>query len=249
MSQKLSGKVAIVTGSATGIGAAIARALSAEGASVVVNYNTNQVGAESVVAEIKKAGGNAVAVGADTTKRASAQAIVDAAIKNFGQLDILVNNTGVHESAPVQDVDEELFRHVFETNVLSTMLVTSAALSHLNAGSSIINVGSVTTHYALLESSIYTASKAAIDGYTTIAANELGPRGIRVNTLKPGLTATERSIANGIPDSDWAKGFTSRTPLGRLGTPDEIAKAAVFLASDDSAFVTGVHLLVAGGLR
>lgn len=249
MSQKLAGKVAIVTGASTGIGAAIARALGAEGASVVVNYNTDQAGAEIVVADIKKAGGDAVAIGANIAKKESAQAVVDRAIDYFGQLDIVVNNAGRHEVATVEDFDEELYRRTFETNVLGTMLVTAAAVKHLKTGASIINLGSVTTHFSMPGSSVYTASKAAIDGYTSVLANELGPRGIRVNALKPGLTATEKAVANGIPDSDFATGFISRTPLGRLGTTDEIARTAVFLASDDSAFVNGVHLLVAGGLR
>ncbi len=248
MSQKLTGKVAIVTGSSTGIGAAIARALAAEGASVVVNYNTNQAGAEAVVADIKKAGGDATSIGANVAKKASAQAIVDATIETFGQLDILVNNAGTYAFAPIDDdFDEEVYRRLFDTNVLGTMLVTAAAVKQLKAGASIINIGSATTHLALPTSSVYTASKAAIDGYTSTLANELGPRGIRVNTLKPGLTATEAAVANGTTVSDLATYFISRTPLGRLGTTDEMGRVAVFLASDDSAFVTGEHLMVNGG--
>jgi 3-oxoacyl-[acyl-carrier protein] reductase len=249
MSKKLTGKVAIVTGSSTGIGAAIARALAAEGASVVVNYNSDQVGADAVVADIKKAGGDAITIGASVTKKASAQAIVDAAITTFGRLDILVNNAGMHTFGTVEEVTEEQFHQEFELNVLGTMLVTAAAVQHLKAGASIINIGSLAARFPMPGNSVYTASKAAIDGYTSILAQEMGPRGIRANALNPGLTATERVIANGYVGSDFANAITSRTALGRLGKTEELAKVAVFLASDDSSFVTGEHLHVNGGAR
>ncbi|CAN7608481.1 glucose 1-dehydrogenase [Bosea sp. LjRoot90] len=249
MSKKLAGKVAIVTGSSTGIGAAIARALATEGASVVVNYNSDQVGADAVVADIKKAGGDAITIGASVTKKASAQAIVDAAITTFGRLDILVNNAGMHTFGTVEEVTEEQFHQEFELNVLGTMLVTAAAVQHLKAGASIINIGSLAARFPMPGNSVYTASKAAIDGYTSVLAQELGPRGIRANALNPGLTATERVIANGYVGSDFANAITSRTPLGRLGKTEELGKVAVFLASDDSSFITGEHLNVNGGAR
>jgi 3-oxoacyl-[acyl-carrier protein] reductase len=249
MPKKLTGKVAIVTGSSTGIGAAIARALAAEGASVVVNYNSDEVGADAVVADIKKAGGDAITIGASVTKKASAQAIVDAAITTFGRLDILVNNAGMHTFGTVEEVTEEQFHQEFELNVLGTMLVTAAAVQHLKAGASIINIGSLAARFPMPGNAVYTASKAAIDGYTSILAQELGPRGIRANALNPGLTTTERMIANGYVGSDLANAITSRTALGRLGTPEDLAKVAVFLASDDSSFISGEHLNVNGGVR
>jgi 3-oxoacyl-[acyl-carrier protein] reductase len=249
MSKKLTGKVAIVTGSSTGIGAAIARALAAEGASVVVNYNSDQVGADAVVADIKKAGGDAITIGASVTKKASAQAIVDAAITTFGRLDILVNNAGMHTFGTVEEVTEEQFHQEFELNVLGPMLVTAAAVQHLKAGASIVNIGSLAARFPMPGNSVYTASKAAIDGYTSVLAQELGPRGIRANALNPGLITTERMIANGYVGSDLANAITSRTALGRLGTPEDLAKVAVFLASDDSSFISGEHLNVNGGVR
>lgn len=249
MSKKLTGKVAIVTGSSTGIGAAIARALAAEGASVVVNYNSDEVGADAVVADIKKAGGDAIAIGASVTKKVSAQAIVDAAITTFGRLDILVNNAGMHTFGTVEEVTEEQFHQEFELNVLGTMLVTAAAVQHLKAGASIINIGSLAARFPMPGNAVYTASKAAVDGYTSILAQELGPRGIRANALNPGLTTTERMVANGYVGSDLANAITSRTALGRLGTPEDLAKVAVFLASDDSSFISGELLNVNGGVR
>ena len=249
MSGKLHNKVAIVTGASNGIGAGIAKALATAGASVVINYNSNKAGGEAVVSSITLAGGNATAVGADISTKAGADHLIDAAIKHYGQLDIVVNNAGVAEAVPFEDFSEEAYRRLFDTNVLGTMLVTAAALKHLKTGASIINIGSVATHFAPSGMAVYTATKGAIDGFTSVLANELGPRGIRVNALKPGMTATERVVAAGVPDSDFAKTFLARTPLGRFGTTMEMGKAAVFLASDDSSFITGDHLLVAGGLR
>jgi 3-oxoacyl-[acyl-carrier protein] reductase len=249
MAKKLASKVAIVTGSSDGIGAAIAKALAAAGASVVVNYNSNKAGGEAVVAAIKQGGGNAVAIGADISRKDPAQSLVAAAMATYGRLDILVNNAGVADFVPFDDFTEDLYRRIFDTNVLGTFLVTAAALKHLGKGASIINIGSVATHFAPPGSAVYTATKSAIDGFTSVLANELGPRGIRVNALKPGMTATEKSVAADITESDFAKAFIAQTPLGRLGTTQEMGNAAVFLASEDSSFITGDHMLVAGGLR
>ena len=245
---KLTGKVAIVTGASKGIGAAIAKSLAAAGASVVVNYASSKTGAESVVAEIDTAGGKAVAVHGDVSRAADAQAIVDAAIKQFGRLDILVNNSGVYGFSPLESITEEDFHRHFNVNVLGLLLTTQAASKHLGEGSSIINIGSVVTRITPPGSAVYTGTKGAVDAITGVLAKELGPKKIRVNALNPGLTITEGTHTAGIAGSDFEKDAVSKTPLGRAGRPDDIAKAAVFLASDDSGWVTGEMLRVGGGI-
>ncbi|WP_029605351.1 glucose 1-dehydrogenase [Kozakia baliensis] len=246
---KLSGKVAIVTGASKGIGAGIAKALAAEGAAVVVNYASSKTGADKVVAAITDAGGKAVAVQGDVSRKADAQAIVDAAINQFGQLDILVNNSGVYEFATIEEITEEHFHRLFNINVLGTLLTTQAAVHHLSAGSSIINISSVASRLTLPGSAVYSGTKGAIDVITGSLARELGPKQIRVNAINPGLVETEGTQSAGVSGSDMEKGIIAQTPLGRTGQIQDIAPVAVFLASDDSRWVTGETLITSGGLR
>ena len=246
---KLTGKVAIVTGASKGIGAAIAKSLAAAGASVVVNYASSKTGAESVVAEIGAAGGKAVAVHGDVSRAADAQAIVDAAIKQFGRLDILVNNSGVYGFSPLESITEEDFHRHFNVNVLGLLLTTQAASKHLGEGSSIINIGSVVTRITPPGSAVYTGTKGAVDAITGVLSRELGPRKIRVNALNPGMIETEGTHAAGCIGSDFEAGAVAQTPLGRIGQPNDIASIAVFLASDDSYWLTGEQLLAGGGVR
>jgi 3-oxoacyl-[acyl-carrier protein] reductase len=246
---KLKGKVAIVTGASKGIGAAIAKSLAAEGASVVVNYASSKSGADAVVAEIGAAGGKAVAVQGDVSKSAEAQGIVDAAIQHFGKLDILVNNSGVYGFAPLESITEEDFHRHYNINVLGLLLTTQAAARHLGEGGSIINIGSVVTRITPPGSAVYTGTKGAVDAITGVLSRELGPRKIRVNALNPGMIETEGAHSAGIIGSDMHTGIVGQTPLGRIGQPNDIASIAVFLASDDSAWLTGEQLLAGGGLR
>jgi 3-oxoacyl-[acyl-carrier protein] reductase len=246
---KLKGKVAVVTGASKGIGAAIAKALAAEGASVIVNYASSKEGAEKVVSGITAAGGKAVAVGGDVSKAAEAQAMIAAAIKNYGRLDILVNNSGVYEFAPLEAVTEDSFHRMFNINVLGLLLVTQAAVKHLGAGASIINIGSGASRITPPSSAVYTATKGAVDAITGVLARELGPKKIRVNSINPGVVETEGTHSGGFIGSDFEKGVVAQTPLGRTGQPGDIAPVAVFLASDDSAWLTGEQLLATGGLR
>ncbi|HEX7803834.1 MAG TPA: glucose 1-dehydrogenase [Pseudoxanthomonas sp.] len=246
---KLKGKVAIVTGASKGIGAAIAASLAAEGASVVVNYASSQAGADAVVAGINAAGGKAVAVRGDVSKQADAQAIVDAAIKQFGRLDILVNNSGVYGFAPLEDITEEDFHRHFNVNVLGLLLTTQAAAKHLGEGSSIINIGSVVARITPPGSAVYTGTKGAVDAITGVLSRELGGRKIRVNALNPGMIETEGTHTAGFIGSDFETGTAAQTPLGRIGQPSDIASIAVFLASDDSYWLTGEQLFASGGMR
>jgi len=246
---KLKGKVAVVTGASKGIGAAIAKSLADEGASVVVNYASSKSGAEAVVKAITEAGGKAVSVRGDVSKAAEAQGIIDAAIENFGRLDILVNNSGVYEFAPIEAVTEERFHKIFNINVLGTILTTQAAVKHLGEGASIINIGSGVSRLTPANSTIYTGTKGAIDAITGVLARELGPRKIRVNAINPGVVETEGTKAGGFIGSDFEKDFVAQTPLGRTGKVGDIAPIAVFLASDDSAWLTGEQLLATGGVR
>jgi len=246
---KLKGKVALVTGASKGIGAGIAKSLAAEGASVVVNYASSKAGADAVVAEIGAAGGTAVAVHGDVSKPADAKAIVDAAVKQFGRLDILVNNSGVYAFAPIEDVTEEDFHRHFNVNVLGLLLTTQAAVKHLGEGSSIINIGSVASRITPPGSAVYTGTKGAVDAITGVLSRELGPRKIRVNALNPGMIETEGTRSAGIIGSDFESGTVAQTPFGRVGQPSDIASIAVFLASDDSYWLTGEQLFAGGGLR
>jgi 3-oxoacyl-[acyl-carrier protein] reductase len=246
---RLAGKVAVVTGASKGIGAAIAKSFAAEGASVVVNYASSKAGARTVVDSITAAGGKAVAVGGDVSNAAEAQGIIDAAIKNYGRLDILVNNSGVYEFAPIESFSEEKFHRMFNINVLGTLLTTQAALRYIGEGGSIINIGSVVSRLTPPASSIYTASKGAIDAITGVLARELGPKKIRVNAINPGMVETEGTHSAGLLNSDFETAAVAQTPLGRVGRPEDIASVAVFLASDDSAWLTGEKILAGGGLR
>jgi 3-oxoacyl-[acyl-carrier protein] reductase len=246
---KLAGKVAVVTGASKGIGAAIATALAAEGAAVVVNYASSKEGADAVVDRIKAAGGRAVAVRGDVSKQAEAEAIVDAAVQQFGRLDILVNNSGVYGFAPLQDITEADFHRHFNINVLGLLLTTQAAARHMGEGASIINVGSVVTRITPPGSAVYTGTKGAVDAITGVLSRELGPRKIRVNALNPGMIETEGTHSAGFIGSDFHASAIAQTPLGRIGQPDDIASIAVFLASNDSYWLTGEQLLAGGGVR
>jgi 3-oxoacyl-[acyl-carrier protein] reductase len=246
---KLKDKVAVVTGASKGIGAAIAKALAAEGASVVVNYASSKAGADTVVAAITAAGGEAVAVGGDVSKAADAQGIIDAAIKNYGRLDILVNNSGVYEFAPIEAITEDQFHKIFNINVLGVIFTTQAAVKHLREGASIINIGSGASSLTPPNSAVYTGTKGAIDAITGVLAKELGPRKIRVNSINPGYVVTEGVHAAGFVGSDFANAFVAQTPLGRAGQVDDIASIATFLASEDAKWLTGELIIASGGLR
>ena len=246
---KLKGKVAVVTGASKGIGAAIAKALAAEGASVVVNYASSKAGADKVVSAITAAGGKAVAVGGDVSKAAEAQGIIAAAIKNYGRLDVLVNNSGVYEFAPLEAVTEDSFHRQFNINVLGLLLDTQAAAKHLGEGASIINIGSGVSRLTPPNSSVYTATKGAVDAVTGVLARELGPKKIRVNSINPGMVETEGTVSAGFIGSEFEKALIAQAPLGRTGRVGDIAPVAVFLASDDSAWLTGEQLLATGGIR
>ena len=246
---KLNGKVAVVTGASKGIGAAIAKSLAAEGASVVVNYASSKSGARTVVDSIIAAGGKAVAVGGDVSKTGDAQLIIDAAIKNYGRLDILVNNSGVYEFSPIEAATEDQFHRMFNINVLGLLLTTQAALKHIGEGGSIINIGSVVSRVTPPASAIYTGTKGAVDAITGVLARELGPKKIRVNAINPGMIETEGVHSAGFLGTDFEKELVAQTPLGRIGQPGDISSIATFLASDDSAWLTGEHILAGGGLR
>lgn len=246
---KLTGKVAVVTGASKGIGAAIAQALAAAGASVVVNYASSRSGAEKVVEAITKAGGKAVAVGGDVSKKSEVEGLIAATVKQFGGIDVLVNNSGIYDFSPIENFTEEAFHKQFNVNVLGLLLTTQAALKHMKEGGSIINIGSVVTTSTPPNTSVYTGTKGAVDAITSVLAKELGPRKIRVNALNPGMVETEGTHSAGFIGSDFAKTLISQTPLGRLGQPSDIASVAVFLASDDSGWVTGEQIRAGGGLR
>ena len=246
---KLTGKVAVVTGASKGIGAGIAKGLAAEGASVVVNYASSKSGADAVVSIIEEAGGTAVAVGGDVSTEAGAQGIVDAAIRNYGRLDVLVNNSGVYDFAPLEAVTEAEFHRIFNTNVLGTVLVTQAAIKHMGEGGSIINIGSGASRLTPANSTIYTGTKGALDAITGVWSREFGPKKIRVNTINPGMVETEGARSGGFIGSDFEKTLIAQAPLGRTGQVSDIAPIAVFLASDDSGWLTGEQLLATGGIR
>ena len=246
---KLSGKVAIVTGASKGIGAGIAKALAAEGASVVVNYASSKSGADAVVTAITESGGKAIAVQGDVSRKAEAQSIIDAAISQFGRLDILVNNSGVYEFASIEEITEEHFHRLFNINVLGTLLTTQAAAKHLGDGGSVINISSVVSRITPPDSAVYTGTKGAIDAITGSLARELGPRNIRVNAINPGLIETEGTKTANVVGSEMEQFIISQTPLGRIGQTQDIAPLAVFLASDDARWLTGETLIASGGLR
>jgi 3-oxoacyl-[acyl-carrier protein] reductase len=246
---KLKDKVALVTGASKGIGAAIARALAAEGASVVVNYASSKTGADAVVAAIEAAGGKAFAVGGDVSKQADAEGMVAAAIAQFGRLDILVNNAGVYQMAPIEETTEALYRRIFDINVLGTLLVTRAASPHLGEGASVINIGSTVTRITPPGSAVYAGTKGAVDAITGVLSRELGPRGIRVNAVNPGMVITEGVHTAGFAGGDFEQWAVGLTPLGRVGQPDDIAPVVAFLASDEAKWLTGELIIASGGMR
>lgn len=246
---KLEGKVAVVTGASKGIGAAIAKALAKEGAAVVVNYASSQAGAEAVVEAIVAGGGRAVAVQGDVSKAAEAQGLVEAAVERFGRLDVLVNNSGVYEFAPIADVTEAQYRRLFDVNVLGVLLATQAAARHLGEGGSVVNISSAVVSITPPMSAVYTGTKGAVNAITGVLAKELAPRGIRVNVVSPGYVVTEGTHTAGIAGSEMEAGFVAQTPLGRAGQPGDIAGVVAFLASDDARWVTGEEITASGGLR
>ena len=247
---KLNGKVAVVTGASKGIGAGIAKEFGEAGAAVIVNYASSKTDADKVVNEITKRGGKAVAVQGSVTKKDDVEKLFAAAEKAFGKLDILVNNAGVYEFVPLEDVTEQQFHKMFDTNVLGMLLATQEALKHFDAdGGSIINIGSLASSLTPPTAVVYNATKGAVDAITRTLAKELGARKIRVNSINPGMVITEGAVAGGYTEGEMRNTFESMTPLGRVGETDDIAPAAVFFASDDSKWVTGETLLIAGGLR
>lgn len=246
---KLTGKVAVVTGASKGIGAAIAKALAAQGAAVVVNYASARAGADDVVSSIVAAGGKAVAVAGNVSEAADANAIVDAAVNTYGRLDIIVNNAGVYEFGAIDQISAAQFHKHFDVNVLGLLLVTQAAVKHIGEGGSIINIGSVVSRITPPGMAVYNATKGAVDAITGTLAKELGPRKIRVNSVNPGMIVTEGSRALGVIGSEFEGQMVAQTPLGRIGQPDDIADIVAFLASDDARWITGETLLAGGGMR
>jgi 3-oxoacyl-[acyl-carrier protein] reductase len=245
---KLEGKVAIVTGASKGIGAAIARHLGKAGASVVVNYSSSKEGADRVVDQIKTQGGKAIAVKANVAKKAEIDHLFAETKKAFGRLDVLVNNAGIYQFAPLEGITEESFHDQFNLNVLGLILATQKAVEAFGPeGGSVINISSVAGVAPVPTASVYSATKAAVDAVTKALSRELGPKKIRVNSLNPGMVETEGVQSAGFLGTDFHKQAIAGTPLGRIGQPDDIGPIAVFLASDDSGWVTGQILLAAGG--
>ncbi|MGA0532792.1 glucose 1-dehydrogenase [Hansschlegelia sp. KR7-227] len=245
---KLNGKVAVVTGASSGIGAGIAKALGAEGAAVVVNYVSSKQGADAVVASIEAAGGTAVAVQADMSKSSDVVRLFDRVKADHGKLDVLVNNAGVAVFEMVADMTEDAFHKQFGVNVLGYFLAVREALKHFGpAGGSIINISSILSTDPYLASSVYAATKGAVDTMTFALARELGARGIRVNSILPGHTNTPATDGNFA--GEFGEKLVAGTPLGRFGEPEDIAPVAVFLASEDSHWVTGESIRAAGGVR
>ena len=250
MSKKLQGQVAVVTGASKGIGAAIAEHLAAAGAAVVVNYASSKAGAEAVANRIHRADGKAVAVQADVSKLEDIRRLFAETKKAFGRLDILVNNAGVYEFAPLEAISSDHFHKHFNLNVLGLLLTTQEAVKHFGpAGGSIINMSSFAATSAPPNTSVYSGTKAAVNAITRSLAQELGPRKIRVNAISPGVVETEGLHAAGISGSDFQRQIETQTPLGRISQPQDVAPAVVFLASADSAWITGENLYVSGGLR
>lgn len=246
---KLTNQVAVVTGASKGIGAEIAKALAAEGASVVVNYSSSKEGAERVVHEIKAAGGRAIAVQADVSKQADITRLFAETKKAYGKLNILVNNAGTYDFMPLGGITEELFHKQFNLNVLGLLLTTKEAVKLIGPeGGSVINIGSGVSTLRPPNSATYTATKASVDAITGVLAKELGARKIRVNSINPGMIETEGVHAAGFAESDFRKWVEAQSPLGRIGQTDDIAPTAVYLASTDSKYLTGETVRVTGGI-
>ena len=252
MAGKLAGKVAVVTGASKGIGASIALHLAAEGAAVVVNYSSGKDGADRIVGEITGNGGKAVAVQANLSKEPDVRKLFAESKKAFGTVDILVNNAGVYEFAPIEEVTAAHYHKIFDLNVLGLLLSTQEAVKQFGpAGGSIINISSVVSTYGVPNGAVYSATKAAVDAITRSLAKELGARKIRVNSINPGMVATEGTATAGVTaaESQMRQQIESQTPLGRIGQPKDIAPAVVFLASSDAGWITGETLYISGGLR
>jgi len=248
--KKLAGKVAVVTGASKGIGAAIARTLAAEGAAVVVNYSSSKADGEKVVKEITAQGGKAIAVQANVSKPQEIERLFSKSKDAFGRLDVLVNNAGIYEFMPLEKVTEEHFHKHFNLNVLGLLLASQVAAKQFDtAGGSIINLSSIVSTLAIPESAVYSGTKGAVDAITRSLASELGPRGIRVNAIRPGMVVTEGTHSAGIAESDMRKQVEAQTPLRRIGQPQDIAGIAAFLASDDSSWITGETFVISGGYR
>ncbi|HEX4273431.1 MAG TPA: glucose 1-dehydrogenase [Rhizomicrobium sp.] len=247
---KLQGKVAVVTGASKGIGAGIARALGEAGASVVVNYASDKAGADKAVANIKARGGKAVAVQADVSKDADVKRLFEETRKAYGKLDVLVNNAGVFKFSPIQDTTEAEYQRQFSINVLGPLLATREALPLFGSeGGSVINISSVVSRMGIPGSAIYAGTKGALDTITQVLASELGPRKIRVNSINPGMVESEGTHAAGFIGGDFQKNIEAQAPLGRIGQPEDVAKVAVFLASDDAGWLTGERISASGGHR
>ncbi len=246
---KLSSKVAVVTGASKGIGAGIAKALAKEGAAVVVNYASSKAGADAVVADIVSAGGRAIAVQGDVSKASEAQGLIDAAVTQFGRLDVLVNNSGIYEFAAVEEITEDHYRRQFDVNVLGILLATRAAVTHLGEGGSIVNVSSAITHVHTPTAAVYAGTKGAVNAISGVLANELAPRKIRVNVVSPGFVVTEGTHTAGVVGSEMETGLVAQTPLGRAGQPEDIATVVAFLASDEARWLTGENITASGGIR
>lgn len=250
MSQKLAGKVAIVTGASKGIGAEIARALGAAGAAVVVNYASSKAGADAVVQDIVSRGGRALAVQANVANQTDVERLFSEAHRAYGRLDVLVNNAGVYEFAPLESITAEHFHKQFDLNVLGLLWATQQAAKYFGTeGGSVINISSLAARASLAQTSVYSATKGAVNSITLSLAQELGSRKIRVNSINPGLIETEGVHTAGIVEGDFRKSVEAQTPLGRIGQPQDIAPAAVFLASSDSSWITGESFYITGGMR
>lgn len=250
MSKKLANKVAVVTGASKGIGAAIALHLASEGASVVVNYSASKEKAEHVVKEIVSKGGKAIAIKASLTNENEIKSLFAETQKTYGHIDLLVNNAGLYEFAPIEEVTEEHFHKSFNLNVLGVLLASREAAKYFGkSGGSIINISSLVSVSSMPNLSVYSATKAAVDAITRTLAAELGPRKIRVNSINPGLVETEGTHEAGIIDGDFRKKFEDGAPLGRVGQPKDITPAIVFFASDDASWITGQTLVISGGHR
>ena len=250
VTKRLAGKVAVVTGASKGIGASIAKHLAAEGASVVVNFASSRAGADKVVSQIRAEGGVAIAVQADVAKKHDIERLFAETKKAFGRTDILVNNAGIFEFAPLEEITEEHFHKHFNLNVLGLILTTQEAVKHFGPdGGSVVNISSRASTFAPAGGSVYSATKGAVDTVTKSLAKELGPRNIRVNAINPGMIETEGTRAAGFIGSEFHKNVEAQTPLGRIGQPQDIATVATFLASTDSAWITGETFPVAGGFR
>lgn len=247
--KKLAGKVAVVTGASKGIGAAIAKQLAADGASVVVNYASSKSGADKVVSDISAQGGKAIAVQGDMAKKSDIERLFAETKKAYGHLDVLVNNAGIYEFLPLEQITEDHFHKQFNLNVLGLILATQEAAKHFNSSGSVINISSVVGINPLPTAAVYSATKAAVDAVTKSLSKELGSKKIRVNSINPGMIETEGVHAAGFAEGDFRKQVEAQTPLGRIGQPQDVATVAAFLASNDAGWISGETFQVAGGFR